>query len=1421
MSFVSRPVRLATLILALFASMAGAAERHGPRTTDPVHPGVGPWVQERGSELDTPWAVTPNAGDYTVTVAPNPIVIAAGGEGRQNFSFTLTSTGGFAGLVTVTITWTGDVIVLEKNCPSNTPCPPPATATYTVPPGGSVGDQAIASRIGPNGGTITITTTTPGLPDKDTPVIVSTNSTPDFFLFPTPGSLTIQKGQSGTTTINLQRTGGFTGDVTANVLVGGGPSAGSGFTFTPAMPVTFAAGESTKQIVIAIDQTVPVDSHTVTFVGSAVGITGTRPCNVIVYVTAPTATPDFTFSATPSPLSVTQDSSTTATLTIARIGGFNGTVDVTATTTASGITIPNVTFADGETSKSVTVSAAANATTDPATITFAATAPALSKTLTAVIGLTVVPSQAPGNFSLTATPIDLEIVAGETNTISLTLSRQNFTGDVDVLVTANAAAKMTAGAADVTITPQSFTFSGSTTTKDVEIRIAPGASSQRLTIGFTATSAALPGITRTGTSGVTVIPASSGAPILTSVTPDAVVAGTQKSTLVFTGRNFVDGAQILSNNPDVVVESTQIQSDSVATAIVTVDPFASPGPSPFSLRNPDSATTPGIDVIVYEEGDIGAPLDVTAAAILSPLGGKIVTNVERPYATGVVATTGSGTITGRWLFDGGTFDNFTITVSAGEPAMVTSRVTLPPSFAGPHQLQLVIDSPLKAESARIQLRTAVDSASNLTILGPVPEAGLAVPGAEPLTLRWSMVPGALGYAVEVTREGEPAMSVETGQEAEVTLDPSDLLAGDGSGDFRWRVAPIYCCAGNDPYNGAASEWTDLRIDESARANRELYESVRDASIAQSMTPRLQYQLANLSGTEQSEIGPTLFAQAAVAAAPSKAPATTTSNNAKAFRNDWSIVPMITSTYTRDADQQDGSTQLSGQADLGVAPVSTKYTTDFTGANIYGDDFTFEGSRNWIVNFGNAKRSKRTVRPEAIVGYGPPDFFRGATLVTSSLARGGGLGRIMTPAGNFAFYSTFTDVLDGVVAGNFGMNQKVEAAAFELPQSKKYSFKLLAMNVEDLPLASQSTPAGEGRSVGFLTTYNLSPKLQLVAEAARGRGEWTTRTGLREREGNAYRFGLNGRRGLLTYRADLNHTDDDYANPGNRGFTTASIPNRTGGSASISRPLGRGAATVAVKHQTQPKPSSTARATGLNLSYNIALKPNLNLSATANTNFDSADADRVTRQPRTDRQQLGGTVTLTQSLGRLVLSESVVHQRLDDDVRAINTNNVTSLTFTGGGTIRKNFDLFSTMSYVLTDAASGDGENLTVSLQPTFAIPSLFLSLQPQVSYNHTTNDLTRSDSRVERYTAMLQWNPQWLQKVGALQLATNWNYNESGYGGRTTQSNDRSYVGTFTLKWGAGVGAEMFRRNQLPGELAITGHQGASQNPVNGKTPAR
>lgn len=1369
----------------------------------------------------------PAAGDYTVTVSPSPVTFAAH-PARGTFTFTITSTGGFSGPVEVSMVTNGNVVALAKGCPEGEFCPF-VPITYTVPAGGSVSDEAIASTTGPGGGTIYVVTRTPGIDEKHTPVpvVVGSTTSPDYMINVDPSAVTLPQGGSTGVTLTLVRSGGFTDAVTVTA----DPSTGLQAT----TPVTFAPGETVKVVTVAASVTAPPGAGYIIFYGSGAGV-GTRSASMEVAVIQ-AAQPDFTISLNPAAMTLTQGNAGSTTFTVQRANGFAGPVNVTVAP-PNGVTADPLTFivAATETSRTVTLNAAANAPVGPAPVTFTASAPEIGKSLTATLQLTVSQAAEPANFTIAATPEVTTIESGGTRTITLTLTRQNFSGGVIVTATATPAG--------LTVPP--VTFGANETTRDVEVAAAPDTPAGPGSIVFTATAPDLPTVTRSAAVALTVTSQPvEGAPLITGITPPGAVAGTQSLQLLLTGENFAFGAQVVSSDSSIRIDATDVQLSSLAAVTLSIDPFAPAGRYRLNLVNPNGATTSdGIDFLVYEEGDIGAPLGVTSAAILSPLAGKTISPLERPNAVGIVATSGSGTISGRWLLDGGTFDQFTITVSAGEPTIVTSHIPIPASFAGRHRLQLVIDVPQYTQSAAINVTMAVESRTNLTILGPVARDGESTTGDEPMTLRWSMVPGALGYEVELEKNGVPfGQRIAVGQEAELALqwhhlaaDPADSTvaassfgAADPSEEqveeiqrsaFRWRVAPIYCCSSADFYPGTPSEWSPLRIGPgAARAGRPAPAQVasaadpvmdawmQDAAIAAAV-PRAFRLASDANGRSTQSVPP----------APVPAPARPAEPR---FRKDWTVLPMLTTGYNFSEDAEQGTFQLSGQGDVGLAPLSSKYTTDFTGSDIFGDNFTFAGSRNWVVNVGNAARSTRAIRPEAIVGYAPPAFFQGAQLVTSSLARGGALVRAITNFGTASYYSSFTDALDGIMAGNFGMQQKIDAAAFELPAHQRYTFKILSLSVEDIPGVSQYAPPGEGRSIGFLGTFNVSHKLQITAEGARGDAEWRTNGGLRQREGDAFRVGLNGVLGRRMYRLDLSRTDADFVNPANRGFSTMALPNRTIGSFTLSTPVARGSANITLRHQLQTTSAVDATASGLNVSYNTPLGKRLMVSAMANYNVDEADENPLNRMPGTDRAQLGTSVTFSERFGRLNLSQTLAHQQLRDEINPSAKNDTDTLTMTGGGAVGPNMQLYASTT-VMRMSGLSDNDSVTVSLTPSFTIPRTYISISPQISYSYSKNSgygsMTRNQG--ERYATMLQWNPAWLHRLTALQLSANWNRNQVENPFQNNSSTGRSYVGTFTMKWGAGIGPATFHRTRA-GAAPATMSASASQDPVNGRTPGR
>ncbi|HKX26230.1 MAG TPA: hypothetical protein VJ302_00930, partial [Blastocatellia bacterium] len=127
-----------------------------------------------------------------------------------------------------------------------------------------------------------------------------------------------------------------------------------------------------------------------------------RAATINLTVSAP-ATPDFSLSANPTSVAVTRGASGTSTITIARSGGFAGSVAMTASGLPAGVTAAfNPASATGATS-TLTLTASATAALGAATVTVTGTSGAL--THTATVALTVNDTTGGGTGGVTATPV--------------------------------------------------------------------------------------------------------------------------------------------------------------------------------------------------------------------------------------------------------------------------------------------------------------------------------------------------------------------------------------------------------------------------------------------------------------------------------------------------------------------------------------------------------------------------------------------------------------------------------------------------------------------------------------------------------------------------------------------------------------------------------------------------------------------------------------------------------------------------------------------------------------------------------------------------------------------------------------------------------------------------------------------------------
>ncbi|MDO8648747.1 MAG: Calx-beta domain-containing protein [Candidatus Peregrinibacteria bacterium] len=171
---------------------------------------------------------------------------------------------------------------------------------------------------------------------------------------------------AGTATITVQRTGGTTGAVTINYATSNGTATSADYSTTNGT-LNFAAGESTKTFSVTVVDDATIDGNksvnlTLTSPGggAGLGVPSTALLTIVDNETTSTGTGSFKFSAETF---IVVESSGTATITVQRVGGHQGTVSVAyvtsngTATSGSDFTATNgtLTFLAGEVAKTFTI----------------------------------------------------------------------------------------------------------------------------------------------------------------------------------------------------------------------------------------------------------------------------------------------------------------------------------------------------------------------------------------------------------------------------------------------------------------------------------------------------------------------------------------------------------------------------------------------------------------------------------------------------------------------------------------------------------------------------------------------------------------------------------------------------------------------------------------------------------------------------------------------------------------------------------------------------------------------------------------------------------------------------------------------------------------------------------------------------------
>ena len=200
-------------------------------------------------------------------------------------------------------------------------------------------------------------------------------SGPNFSLSASPAALSVNQGVSGSSTITVTPSGGFTGSVT---LSASGLPAG----------VTAAFGTnpttSTSVVTFTASATAATGVFPVTITGTSGSLTHTT--TITLTVVNPNGTPDFAISVSPATLAVTRGSSGNYTVTIAAVNGFTGTVNLSVSGLGSRVTATfTPTSVTGAGTSTLRVTVNRRATTGNRTLTITATSGSLTHSTNATL----------------------------------------------------------------------------------------------------------------------------------------------------------------------------------------------------------------------------------------------------------------------------------------------------------------------------------------------------------------------------------------------------------------------------------------------------------------------------------------------------------------------------------------------------------------------------------------------------------------------------------------------------------------------------------------------------------------------------------------------------------------------------------------------------------------------------------------------------------------------------------------------------------------------------------------------------------------------------------------------------------------------------------------------------------------------------
>ena len=189
---------------------------------------------------------------------------------------------------------------------------------------------------------VTVANGTP-TPDSENTLSANFSNQTDFGITASPASLQTGSGTPATSTITLTSFGGFSD------FINFATTATPGLTGSTSDTGLFLTADGTATTTLTVSGTT-TGSVTVTGSGTSISHSVTVPVEI--------AAPGFSIAANPSSFSTSQGTSVTSTITVTKISGFTGTVNLAATVSPAGLTAtlsPNMVTPTGTSTLTVNI----------------------------------------------------------------------------------------------------------------------------------------------------------------------------------------------------------------------------------------------------------------------------------------------------------------------------------------------------------------------------------------------------------------------------------------------------------------------------------------------------------------------------------------------------------------------------------------------------------------------------------------------------------------------------------------------------------------------------------------------------------------------------------------------------------------------------------------------------------------------------------------------------------------------------------------------------------------------------------------------------------------------------------------------------------------------------------------------------------